>query len=383
MDAMRWTILIVGVLVLIGIYALGRWRERRRQEAARAAEPVPGDPTDSAGGAGTDPQGAPGQGRRVVIDDDVASDGIEDLLADDELAPDGFDLGLGSAQEPVGQQRAAGSPEEPDTGVGGQGAAQEADAAERGRSGPAWQAEPAGSSSASSPGGDPSSEPAASGPAGGDPAAAGQSASGPVDDAPAAAGQPQAQGGAAGARSGGGTEQPAAGEPPPLRLPSASQVEIDAYRTGGVPEAEKLMLAFVAAGEGERFQGPDIEAALRSVRMVPGEHRAWHRRGESEAGPITLFSAANMVEPGYLDPEETLPGLRTPGLVFFMQLPLPVESEDVLEAMLATAYQVSVHLGGELLDRSRSTMTRQIAEHMREQLREHRRQLHIATHKRG
>ncbi|MBK1727750.1 hypothetical protein, partial [Halorhodospira neutriphila] len=31
MDPIRWTILGAGVLVLIGIYALGRWRERRRQ----------------------------------------------------------------------------------------------------------------------------------------------------------------------------------------------------------------------------------------------------------------------------------------------------------------------------------------------------------------
>ena len=132
-----------------------------------------------------------------------------------------------------------------------------------------------------------------------------------------------------------------------------------------------------------RFAGPDIEAALRSVRMVPGEHAIWHRRAESEAGRITLFSTASMVEPGYLDPEHTLPGLQTPGLVFFMQLPLPVDGEQALEAMLATAYRVSVKLDGHLLDGTRSTMTRQVAEHMREQLREHRRQLHIAVHKRS
>ncbi|MBK1727620.1 cell division protein ZipA C-terminal FtsZ-binding domain-containing protein, partial [Halorhodospira neutriphila] len=167
----------------------------------------------------------------------------------------------------------------------------------------------------------------------------------------------------------------------PLRLPPASEVELSVYRTGGFPEAEKLMVVHVGAPEGERFRGPEIAAALEAVGMAPGEHHIWHRRGEGELGRFTLFSAASMVEPGYLDPER-LPGLETPGLAFFMQLPLPVDSEEALDALLIAAYKVSVQLGGELLDATRSTLTQQVAEHMREQLREHRRQLHIAVHKR-
>ncbi len=378
MDAMRWTILSVGVLVLIGIYALGRWRERRRQEAARAADPARGGPAADSGGAagpGSAAQGAAGQGRRVIIDDDLESGGIGDLLGDDELAPDGFDLGVGPAEGPAERARAAAPSEAQD--AAGQAVGPEADTAQSvGPEADTAGREPAGSRRKAGTEAPPA-EPTA-----GAASVPGQSPAQPAGGDRAAPGASPSQAAAA-ERGDGQAGRPAADEPPPLRLPPASQVEIDAYRNGGVPEAERLMLAFVAAGEGQRFHGPDIEAALRAVRMVPGEHRAWHRRGESDAGPVTLFSAANMVEPGYLDPEETLPGLRTPGIVFFMQLPLPVESEDVLDAMLATAYQVSVHLGGELLDRSRSTMTQQIAEHMREQLREHRRQLHIAMHKRG
>ncbi|MBK1733917.1 hypothetical protein CKO15_01200 [Halorhodospira abdelmalekii] len=172
-------------------------------------------------------------------------------------------------------------------------------------------------------------------------------------------------------------------EPKPLKLSPASQVEMNAYRSGDVPQAEKIVALYVAAREGERFDGPAVAEALEAVRMVPGEHRIWHRRGTSELGRVTLFSVASMVEPGYLDPEESLPRLQTPGLAFFMQLPLPVDGEETLDAMMASAYHVSRHLDGLLLDRTRSTLTRQVAEHLREQLREHRRQLHIATHKKG
>jgi cell division protein ZipA len=156
---------------------------------------------------------------------------------------------------------------------------------------------------------------------------------------------------------------------------------MEAYRSASVPQAEKVVVVYVGAHEGQRFEGEQIAAALEAVRMVPGEHRIWHRRGRSELGRFTLFSVASMVEPGYLDPEQTLARLQTPGLAFFLQLPLPVDSEEALDAMLASAYHVSRHLDGLLLDSTRSTLTRQVAEHLREQLREHRRQLHIAMHK--
>ncbi|MFW6278232.1 MAG: cell division protein ZipA C-terminal FtsZ-binding domain-containing protein [Halorhodospira sp.] len=362
MDMMRWIILGVGVLVLIGIYALGRWRERRRQKAVRPPQST-GPAADRAVGSSV---GGPRRGGEPSMLGDDELRGIDDLLADEELAPDGFDLGLEPSQEGAGmrsasQQQAdvltASDPLAADTrGLGGSSAGSEATTAA------SEEAEELAGADRAAASTDRNRHTAATGP---DAASAGA-------QAPSAEPVREQRTG----RDSGGDE------PPPLSFPPASRVEINAYRSGGIPEAEKLMLAFVVAGEGQRFRGPEVGAALHAVRMVPGEHRIWHRRGESEAGRVTLFSAANMVEPGYLDPEETLPALETPGLAFFMQLPLPVDSEEVLDTMLATAYQVSVHLGGELLDSTRSTMTQQIAEHMREQLREHRRQLHLAMHKR-
>ncbi|MCG5527681.1 MULTISPECIES: cell division protein ZipA C-terminal FtsZ-binding domain-containing protein [Halorhodospira] len=392
MDAMRWTILGVGVLVLLAIYAFGRWRDRRRRHAEqKPAAAAAGSAQGRGGVAGAGEEGGggdlrPGQSERPVIDDDELR-GIDDLLAErEELAPEELDLGLDLGERPAasgatsqtGEQgddrpwwqsaeAAAGEPDER-TGTPHRSAAAEAERAGLAPAGEQPQAaagEPVGAGADAAGSG---SQPA--GHADAEPVGASDAGSGAEKSEPSPAGR------------GGGTATAGVEEPAPLKLSPASQVEIAAYRSGDVEEAEKILVAFVAAPEGERFRGAAIERALRRVRMVPGEQRIWHRRGQSETGRVTLFSAASMVEPGYLDPEETLPGLETPGLVFFMQLPLPVDGEQVLDAMLATAYQVSVELGGELLDSTRSTMTQQIAEHMREQLREHRRRLHIAVHKR-
>lgn len=343
MDPLRWIILGVGLLVLAGIYLFGRWREQRRRElqAQGDGSSGPGKPDSSL---------TAGHQRRVIDDSDYPGDhppapnydtpfidedalqGIDDLLKQEEQ-----DNGTPQFDSTVSEKPSAGSSssgysqpsnegEELDTGVGPQG--------------PWWQEGAMESQRAQNKTAQQPQEP---------------------HQQPQQPQQPQ--------------------EPAPLKLSPASQVEINAYRTGTVAQAEKVVVVFVGAREGERFEGADIAEALEAVRMVPGEHRIWHRRGRSELGRFTVFSTASMVEPGYLDPEETLPRLQTPGLAFFMQLPLPVDGEEALDAMLASAYHVSRHLGGVLLDSTRSTLTRQVAEHLREQLREHRRQLHIAMQK--
>ena len=39
MDELRWLLLIIGVLVVAGVYGWGRWQERRRRRTERR-EPV-------------------------------------------------------------------------------------------------------------------------------------------------------------------------------------------------------------------------------------------------------------------------------------------------------------------------------------------------------
>ncbi|MCG5547585.1 cell division protein ZipA C-terminal FtsZ-binding domain-containing protein [Halorhodospira halochloris] len=476
MDPLRWTILGIGLLVLVAIYLVGRWREKRRR-ARESGSGSQGDPSSSSSKEGLKTKssrwfagGSPEQNKDKVFIDDLdapydhppapnydtpfidedALQSIDDLLREDEQERGGSGVYAdierhqpasgsgrnqagtdaqkrsvaGSAAEPTAQP-SSGSSTVADTGVGPEGpwwqedepredvqsaapaasmpAPAESDKSQPARKGSdqkgsgqkrpdqkqtdtaATELEQPQSAQTRAAPKDPkqpeanqsvSSQQAAASDVSDRQGAARGSASADEPVSPDSADRPVSA-----AEGGGQSHQEQRSEPPPLKLSPASQVEMNAYRTGSVPEAEKVVVVYVGAREGQRFNGPDIAAALESVRMVPGEHRIWHRRGRSEIGQFTIFSVASMVEPGYLDPEQTLPRLQTPGLAFFMQLPLPVDGEEALDALLATAYHVSRHLDGTLLDSTRSTLSRQVAEHMREQLREHRRQLHIAMHK--
>lgn len=386
MDPLRWIILGVGLLLLAGIYLLGRWRERRRREREQADNPLASDASRAAGGGGKvfvddlespyDHPPAPNYDTPFIDED--ALQGIDDLLKRDELGRGAPGL------DPQTAQRAAGAEDSTlhsDTGAGSNeptlhseiGSASQDQALSSdtgvGPAGPWWQDDESQYRSHSAEPQQPDRQQSAQ---------AHYAQPQPAQAQPAQTQRKARQEGQEEDRHG---ERDNENEPVPLKLSPASQVEMEAYRSANVPQAEKVVVVYVGAHEGQRFEGEQIAAALEAVRMVPGEHRIWHRRGRSELGRFTLFSVASMVEPGYLDPQQTLPRLQTPGLAFFLQLPLPVDSEEALDAMLASAYHVSRHLDGLLLDSTRSTLTRQVAEHLREQLREHRRQLHIAMHK--
>ena len=68
---------------------------------------------------------------------------------------------------------------------------------------------------------------------------------------------------------------------------------------------------------------------------------------------------------------------RFRGLSLFMLLPGPVRGVDAFADMLATARRIAEQIRGDVKDRNRSTLTRQTAHHIREEIIafEHRRQL--------
>ena len=62
--------------------------------------------------------------------------------------------------------------------------------------------------------------------------------------------------------------------------------------------------------------------------------------------------------------------MNTPGLVFFLTLPGPEDMMKAFDYMLETAQAVSRNLGGDVLDESRSVVTKQTLEHCRQQIRD-------------
>jgi cell division protein ZipA len=80
-----------------------------------------------------------------------------------------------------------------------------------------------------------------------------------------------------------------------------------------------------------------------------------------------LYSVANAVEPGTFDLSD-LETLQTPGLTFFMQLPVPGDALEALDEMILSARTVAATLGGDVKDDSMSALTGQTVEHMKQRI---------------
>ena len=85
--------------------------------------------------------------------------------------------------------------------------------------------------------------------------------------------------------------------------------------------------------------------------------------------PTIQFSVANMMQPGVFD-LEGMESLSTKGLMFFLTLPGPQDMTRAFDLMLQTAQTVAESLGGDVLDETRSVLTKQYVERVRQSIRE-------------
>jgi cell division protein ZipA len=140
----------------------------------------------------------------------------------------------------------------------------------------------------------------------------------------------------------------------------------------------EVFMVNVISRNPEGFKGEDILHILLACDLRFGDMNFFHRH-EQEAGrgPIQ-FSVANMVHPGVFD-IDNMGDFTTPGLVFFLSLPGPQDMMQAFDYMLETAQAVSRNLGGDVLDETRSVITRQTLEHCRQKIRDLERRLLAAT----
>lgn len=144
-------------------------------------------------------------------------------------------------------------------------------------------------------------------------------------------------------------------DPEPPRLPRALDPEV-------------FMLNVVARSP-SGFKGEDVLHILLACDLRFGDMSFFHRH-EQEAGrgPIQ-FSVANMMQPGVFD-IDNMTDFTTSGLVFFLTLPGPEDMMQAFDYMMETAQAVARNLKGDVLDESRSVITKQTLEHSRQQIRD-------------
>jgi cell division protein ZipA len=126
------------------------------------------------------------------------------------------------------------------------------------------------------------------------------------------------------------------------------------------PAPEKIVVVYVTAPAGTRF----------------GDMNIFHRYVDTPQGPQALFSAANLVEPGWFDLDR-METFESPGLTLFLRLPGPIEPVRAFDALVACAEQLKQTLNGELRDGTRSVLSKQTVGHLREEVQEFARKIGV------
>ncbi len=139
---------------------------------------------------------------------------------------------------------------------------------------------------------------------------------------------------------------------------------------------EKIVALYVVAPPGQPFAGVAVAEALGQAGLRYDETHIYQRYADGSSSGTPVFGVANLVEPGTLEPE-LLAGKGTPGLSLFLQLPGPMSPLRAFDVFAATAQQLAGQLGGELRDRSRSAVSRQSLEHLRDEVQQYERRLRL------
>ena len=159
-------------------------------------------------------------------------------------------------------------------------------------------------------------------------------------------------------------------------LESEEPIESDVPEHGRLPRGADthVFILYVVARSEEGFSGTGILETLLACDLRFGDMDFFHRHERASGrGPIE-FSVANMMKPGVFDIDNMEP-LQTRGLMFFVTLPGPTDMLKAFDYMYETVKVVAKTLDGDIQDETRSVITRQSLEHMRQQIRELERRL--------
>ena len=135
-------------------------------------------------------------------------------------------------------------------------------------------------------------------------------------------------------------------------------------------EETKVYSLNVIARADHGFAGDDILRLLLGCGLRFGDMDFFHLSEAQGGTPTIQFSVANMMQPGVFD-LENMDELSTQGLMFFLTLPGPHDMARAFDLMLETAHTVAHSLGGDVYDETRSVMTKQHVESLRQSIREY------------
>ncbi|NNF16261.1 MAG: cell division protein ZipA [Gammaproteobacteria bacterium] len=133
--------------------------------------------------------------------------------------------------------------------------------------------------------------------------------------------------------------------------------------------AEKIISLHLVPRAGASFAGKEFLQALQAEGLQFGQLNIFHRVAENDTGDAAeaVFSVANLVKPGSFD-LENIAAQELKGASMFLVLPGPPDPVAAFADMLATGRRLAATLEGQLVDSHGTTVSRQCASHLREEL---------------
>ena len=130
-----------------------------------------------------------------------------------------------------------------------------------------------------------------------------------------------------------------------------------------LPEnVEELIISHSIVAKGEHFNGEKLYKAIENAGLLHGEMDIFHYPGDKKTETFSLFSLANLVEPGTFNLSEAAT-FSSPGISLFMRLPSRIDNNDAYDKFLKVAIIIATDLDGELCDETRSRLTQQAVTH--------------------
>ena len=155
---------------------------------------------------------------------------------------------------------------------------------------------------------------------------------------------------------------------PPERAPAADAGPAPSPGARDTLEIDmsRPLVYLTLVAKDKRLSGRAVLDALDSGGFQPGLMQLYYRR--SDFDPTVVVGVANMVESGVLDPNVLADG-ETPGLVTFMGVPDdPAQALKTFNSTVAASRRLAQRLGVTLCDETRSPLTAQTENRMRDRV---------------